>query len=339
MSDTNRIANLERERTRTRRVQAQAADPMTSAWVAANAGTGKTHVLTERVLRILLAGTRPDRILCLTYTKAAAAEMSARVFKRLAGWVTAEPAMVKEALADLLGRTPADADIERARTLFATAIETPGGLKVQTIHAFCEQLLQRFPLEAQVPPGFEVIDDETSAGLRRAAIDDVLTIATRDRTSQIGRALMTAIAYAAEDGFDDKLKQALARRDWIEAAQRLDDDPAGDPFAAAEAMLQRAFGVRKGASRAGIETEIAGLHADAMLDRLKQALSEGSSNDQKMAEALAGVIAARTPADRSRAYGQLFLKGDGEPKAERMLATKAVQSAVSDALLVMPFFR
>lgn len=116
---------------KTRRDQAAAADPMASAWVSANAGTGKTHVLTMRVLRLLLDGVEPERILALTYTKAAAAEMSTRVFDRLAEWVTADHADLKSALAGLLDGAPSSEVMLHARRLFARAIETPGGLKVR----------------------------------------------------------------------------------------------------------------------------------------------------------------------------------------------------------------
>src|SRR6185312_3028482 len=109
----------------TDRAQSDAADPNVSAWVNANAGTGKTHVLTLRVLRLLLASTSPERILCLTYTKAAASEMSKRVFDWLAGWVTADDATLRKELGDVMGTRASDADIEFARTLFARAIETP----------------------------------------------------------------------------------------------------------------------------------------------------------------------------------------------------------------------
>src|SRR5687768_13653849 len=111
---------------RTRRAQLDAADPRASVWVSANAGTGKTHVLTMRVLRLMLAGTLPERILCLTYTKAAAAEMSKRVFGTLAQWVTMREDTLAAELAKLIGRAPARDELARARTLFATAIETPG---------------------------------------------------------------------------------------------------------------------------------------------------------------------------------------------------------------------
>ena len=146
--------------------------------MSANAGTGKTHVLTMRVLRLLLADTPPERILALTYTKAAAAEMSKRVFDHLAGWVTAPDDKLEGKLKELLDRAPTWDEMQRARQLFAIAIETPGGLKVQTIHAFCERLLQRFPLEAGVAPGFAILDDQERNALLREAIDEVLTEAT-----------------------------------------------------------------------------------------------------------------------------------------------------------------
>src|SRR5215510_14666596 len=167
-------SKLDAARAQTRRNQAATADPAVSAWVSANAGTGKTHVLTMRVLRLLLGGTPPERILALTYTKAAAAEMSKRVFARLAEWVTADDASLKDTLAQLLDRAPPPDEQHRARQLFAIAIETPGGLKVQTIHAFCERLLQRFPLEAGVPPGFAILDEHQRSALLRDAIDAML---------------------------------------------------------------------------------------------------------------------------------------------------------------------
>jgi ATP-dependent helicase/nuclease subunit A len=329
---TSKASSLEIERERTRAIQSEAADPAVSAWVAANAGTGKTHVLTERVLRILLSGTRPDRILCLTYTKAAAAEMSTRVFSRLSAWVTADTDELRKALTPLLGRSPADEQIAKARTLFASAIETPGGLKVQTIHAFCEQLLQRFPLEAGVPPGFEVLDDEMAASLSRESIDSVLMLATRDREGPLGLALMTAIAYASEDGFDEKLKQALARRDWIEAAQRLNETGSNDPFAAAEAMFRRAFAVRDGVKREALVAEMAAVIPQSRLAWLRQVMGEGSANEQKMAEAAAAVMAATTPETRCRAMAGLLLNKEREPKSERTLATKTLQGKHPDLL-------
>src|SRR5215510_8269660 len=190
-------SKLDRVHKETRRHQAAAADPATSAWVSANAGTGKTHVLTMRILRLLLDGVEPERVLALTYTKAAAAEMSARVFARLAEWVTASAPTLKAKLTELLNRAPSNEEMVRARRLFARAIETPGGLKVQTIHAFCERLLQRFPLEAGVPPGFAILDDLGRAALLREAIDATLSEATSAKTeTQLRRALGSVVGFA-----------------------------------------------------------------------------------------------------------------------------------------------
>lgn len=149
-----------------------AADPAISAFVTANAGSGKTKTLIDRVARLLLAKVPPEAILCVTYTKAAAAEMQRRLFERLGKWSVTSDADLRAELAKLVGESDDVYDARRlseARALFAQALETPGGLKIQTIHAFCEKLLRRFPLEAGVSPGFTVMDDQAGAAIARAA--------------------------------------------------------------------------------------------------------------------------------------------------------------------------
>jgi len=139
--------------------QRDASDPERSVWVTANAGSGKTYVLTARVLRLLLSGAKPEEILCLTYTKAAAAEMRGRVAERLGKWaLLGEPELIKD-LTELSGDAPTPGMRLRARSLFARALEAPGGLRIQTIHAFCESVLHRFPREAQVPFDFSVLEE------------------------------------------------------------------------------------------------------------------------------------------------------------------------------------
>ncbi|MCB2112181.1 MAG: double-strand break repair helicase AddA [Parvularculaceae bacterium] len=153
--------------------QRRAADPAMSTFVSANAGAGKTRVLTNRVARLLLERVSPSTILCITFTKAAAAEMAERLFKLLGSWALADDETLRAALAELdgAGRPRDGEELARARRLFARALETPGGLKIQTIHSFCESVLKRFPLEAGVPPGFNVIEDLESASLKHAAVD------------------------------------------------------------------------------------------------------------------------------------------------------------------------
>ncbi|WP_373051220.1 double-strand break repair helicase AddA, partial [Thalassovita aquimarina] len=154
--------------------QVHAARPKHSTWLSANAGSGKTRVLTDRVARLLLEKVQPQHILCLTYTKAAASEMQNRLFKRLGEWAMLADDKLRKQLLDL-GITGgiSDEDLRNARTLFARAIETPGGLKIQTIHSFCSSLLRRFPLEARVSPQFAEMEDRAAALLRGEIVQDL----------------------------------------------------------------------------------------------------------------------------------------------------------------------
>jgi ATP-dependent helicase/nuclease subunit A len=185
--------------------QALAADPNWSIWVSANAGSGKTFVLTRRVLRLLLAGVAPESILCLTYTKAAAAEMRRRVAGSLADWALMDEARLDAALSDIEGKGYATELRKRARTLFAKALETPGGLKIVTIHAFCESVLHRFPLEARVPFDFSVIEDEERAGMVLAAREAVLA-----RGLGIAGAVETLFETLSDYQISDAIDAALA---------------------------------------------------------------------------------------------------------------------------------
>src|SRR5262249_42797499 len=153
---------------------AAAADPRASVWVAASAGTGKTTVLTERLLRLMLDGTDPARGLCLTFTRAAAAEMANRLAGVLAEWATRSDAALAEILTRLTGRYADAALVTRARHLFALVLDTPGGIKISTIHAFCQNLLRRFPLEAGVPPEFVVIEERGADELLAEAAQKVI---------------------------------------------------------------------------------------------------------------------------------------------------------------------
>jgi ATP-dependent helicase/nuclease subunit A len=191
--------------------QIQAARPGVSTWLSANAGSGKTRVLTDRVARLLLEGTEPQRILCLTYTKAAAGEMQNRLFWRLGDWAMLDDAGLRAELADLgLDRDlPADR-LAHARTLFARAIETPGGLKIQTIHSFCAGILRRFPLEAGVSPQFTEAEDRATTLLRAEIIEDFAD------GPQV--ALVDAVAAHVTDATLDDLAAAItARRDAFAA--------------------------------------------------------------------------------------------------------------------------
>src|SRR6478735_6149528 len=205
-----------------REAQARASDPVASAFVSANAGAGKTHVLVQRVIRLLLAGVPPEKILCLTFTKAAAANMAERVFTTLGHWVTLDDDELNAAIIDVGIAHPTAKLRKSARELFASALETPGGLKVQTIHALCTRLLQQFPFEANVPARFAVLDERDQAEMMERANLKVLLDASRDPQSLAGRALDIAMSSAADVTFKDVVREACLSRDhfmsWTDEA-------------------------------------------------------------------------------------------------------------------------
>ena len=233
----------------TRARQALASDPRVSAWVSANAGSGKTHVLAQRVIRLLLTGCAPGRILCLTFTKAAAANMAERVFQNLSQWT----ALDDEALGDAIQATGAERprekkDLDFARKLFARAVETPGGLKIQTIHAFCERVLHAAPFEANVAAGFTVIEEVEQQQLIARARRETLHAAEHDRE------LGAALARVAEDAglvFDKLFDEALSRRalfragtpDALRAALGLAPGDTSETFC--RAMMEQGIGPRR----------------------------------------------------------------------------------------------
>src|SRR5580698_10111441 len=234
-----------------RHKQASASNPAASAFVSANAGSGKTHVLVQRVIRLLLSGVAPEKILCITFTKAAAANMAERVFTTLGHWVTLDDAALDEAIRDAGIPNPTSRLRKVARELFARALETPGGLKVQTIHALCTRLLQQFPFEANVPARFAVLDERDQTDMMERANLKVFLEASRAPDSVLGRALQTAMANAADVTFKDVVRDACLSRDHFLAWT----DAAGSAETAA-AQMSAALGVSPGESIEAVEREI-----------------------------------------------------------------------------------
>ncbi len=198
------------------REQLIASNPQNSVWVGASAGTGKTFVLTNRVLRLMLAGARPDKILCLTYTNTAAAEMAIRVNERLAGWVALDDDALRVELTNVLGQAPNDDQIVLAKRLFADVLDVPGGLKIQTIHSFCQSLLGRFPIEANVSPNFDLLDDITINEQLRSSRDELLVDIQSGKNTELKSALAKISELIAETTFVQLMKALLAERDGIE---------------------------------------------------------------------------------------------------------------------------
>ncbi|MFZ1070899.1 MAG: UvrD-helicase domain-containing protein, partial [Methyloceanibacter sp.] len=306
--------------------QARASDPSASAWVSANAGTGKTEVLVRRVLRQLLAGSEPQRILCLTYTKMAAAEMQNRLLKELAAWATMEDGTLRERLASLLGRAPGDAEAKAARRLFAQTLEAKGGLKIYTIHGFCERLLQRFPLEAEVTPHFAVLDEAEAVRLKGAAFDAVMARAAADRDGPLGQALAKIVAVTVEDYFRKIVDTVLGRRGDLARMMALHE---GDPdwTRREERCLKRLFGLGEEVSEAELTTQLADVLADSDVEALLAALEvngEESRTDQELRDGLQATRAA-SGAVRVAALRPIFLTDKNTPR--RSVCSKTLRQA------------
>jgi len=304
--------------------QARVADPAISAWVSANAGTGKTHVLVQRVLRLLLSGAAAESILCLTFTKAAAAQMANRLMRELGRWAAASDAALKAEMADLLGRAASVDELAVARCLFTKVLDAPGGLKIMTIHAYCDRVLRRFPLEAGVPPSFTLLTEEEQSAALRDAVDAVLRKAAAGPNSALGRALALAVAHAAEDGFETLLEAILPKREDLRALLQFCGEH--DPFARIDRLLRVCLGVGPAETAATILAEQAALCDGALLSQAVAALNGGSKTDQDMAAELAKARVAAIEG-RSKALASAFLTKDGKPRADSRFMTKAVRHA------------
>ena len=193
-------------------LQNLAASPTASVWVSASAGTGKTKVLTDRVLSLLLTGINPQRILCLTFTRAAAAEMEFRILDRLGQWTMAEDSVLRKELSDLLGSSMHDDLFQRARQLFAHVLDTPGGMNIQTIHAFCQSLLGRFPLEAGVSPHFSLMEERDSQEMLISAREKLFNRARSGADKNLANALANVTAHIHETKFPDLLADLAHER-------------------------------------------------------------------------------------------------------------------------------
>ncbi len=292
--------------------QIEAARPDRSTWLSANAGSGKTRVLTDRVARLLLAGADPQNVLCLTYTKAAASEMQNRLFARLGGWAMMTDPGLEATLAELGEPAPDGARLRQARILFAQAIETPGGLRIQTIHSFCASLLRRFPLEAGVTPRFAEMDDRTAAALRAECIEAL---------AEAEPALFAEIAAILPATPPDGLAQEIASRRDAFAETTPEEIRAAlglRPDESAETILADGF--------LGDEAEL--------LETCRAALAVGSKTDRKAAEDLAGIAPPFTLDSLAALEGPLLYGGGAKdpfgPKTGKF-PTKTTREALGDA--------
>lgn len=308
--------------------QALASDPDSSAWVSANAGSGKTHVLTQRVIRLLLAGCRPSAILCLTYTKAAASEMSNRVFQRLAEWAVLPDEELAKRITAIEDHEPDSFKLADARRLFAKALETPGGLKIQTIHAFCEALLHQFPLEANVAGHFSVLDDVSASALLAEARRSLLTATAVEEDSGLAEAFAHVLDLGDETGLEWLLSDIVANRTAIRRFLSEADDRGG-----VEAVLTRAFGLQPGETEASVLAgywPLKGLHGPRLTTYLEVADAKGGAKAAEIAFALRQAVEETDASLRARLLDQIFMTQAGKPKADSSLITKNMVTAAPE---------
>ncbi len=302
------------------RLQGEVSDPGVSAWVAANAGSGKTHVLAQRVINLLLAGVQPEKILCLTFTKAAAANMAKRVFDTLGHWTTLDDDQLDAAIGARSGSVAA-ARRASARRLFARALETPGGLKVQTVHAFCTQLLHQFPFEANVAARFNVLDETEQTQLLEQLTLAALLEGASAPDGPLGRALMTAMTAGADQTFRDVVRETIGRRDtiirWRMQAGSVEQ---------AIADLSRALGVEPQETLDSIEAEFftGALIPLSEWPAIAAALAKGSKNDCEQAHRFNTLTTLSGP-NRLETYLEIFCTDEGNPR--KSIATKAIKDA------------
>lgn len=314
------------------KVQRQASDPNSSVWVSASAGTGKTKVLTDRCLRLMLNGSKAEDILCVTFTTAGASVMKNRLRQVLSKWSVCDEKTLRSDLRKLTGRTATIAQCKRARQLFAEFLETPGGMKIQTIHAFAQSMIKRFPIETGIPPYFEVMDDQTSSGLLRDAQAEILNSVRAENDTPLSNAVKMITPEVGEEDFVALLGEVTYRRDQFNKIIR---DHGG-----LEETIQSVYdylGAERGTHSKMLRDQVChenGLpneeppHVQALLEAASTMIEQGSKADRDK-----GVILQafwETPAEERWTlyddYLSVFLTTTGDPR--KRLATKACLTAI-----------
>ena len=323
--------------------QSQAADPLRSVWVGASAGTGKTKVLIDRVLRLMLprqgmpeeSATAPQRILCLTFTKTAAAEMSNRIYKKLGAWAVMDDMKLKDELAELTGEKPSPETERAARRLFARVLDTPGGLKIMTIHSFCQSVLRRFPVEAGLPPHFELMDEINAIEYMNRCRDQIILLAKQKPDSALAKSFSQLVLHLDASAMSDLMSKIISKRSQLARILKNHGDAEGsakntiaavyhflglDPEDTEEQVLQ-------GVAKLSAEDEV----------NLKQALAallRGSDTDKDKAACLQPWLEQK---DKRIQYYGLYRGAFFTQKGEiaKRLATKKAQDAYPEIVEVM----
>lgn len=309
-------------------VQRQASDPSASVWVTASAGTGKTQVLTDRTLRLMLEGAKPDQILALTFTRAAASVMTNRIRDVLDGWATCDDKTLEEKLIRLTGLKPDEKTMARARQLFSEFLDAHGDMRIQTVHSFAQSLLRRFPIESGIPPYFDVMDDQTVAEELRVAQAEVLRQIGLDTNSPLAKAVSLVTPEVSEDDFISLISELTGRRGQLKAIFKENGGLEGTIDA-----VFKYLGAPKGVTPQEMNSQLASdkglnnLPPDiGGLKRAAEILAGGSDAEMQKARVLKAWL--DHPEKRVEWFGEykkVFLTAEGETR--KRLTTKATAEA------------
>ncbi len=313
--------------------QAEASYPLKSVWVGASAGTGKTKVLTDRVLRLMLprpnlgveSATTPHKILCLTYTNTGAAEMADRIYKRLSDWSIKKDSELKDELQNLIGEEPSE-DIEReARKLFAKVLDTPGGLKIMTIHSFCQSVLKRFPIEAGVAPHFELMDEQGAREYLTKCLHTIITKTNNEPTSLLAEAFNLLTLHLDSDNMAKLMQDVMSKRALLSAILKHYDG--------VENVINEVYNqlnVTPNETEDNVLQELLSTTNTKLKDVI-EALEQGSATDKKKALKISNWLTGDLSFDE---YKLVYIKKtDGE--IAKTLATQKVTKVMPDALDIM----
>lgn len=306
--------------------QRAASNPAVSAFVAASAGSGKTRLLTDRLLRLMVGGARPERILCLTFTKAAAAEMSLRLRRELGRWVTMDRPALEKALRGL-DIHPSESVMQRARSLFALVLDLPGGMRIGTIHAFCQSLLRRFPLEAELSPLFQLAEERDAAEAMAESREDLLA-SMRQRgastdLSALEISLRTLAGLVSLNRFSELVTAMKGSR---QTAGVFDPDQS--------AARRRILGV-SARDRAEVIAAAVDWHAADNLRAAAQDIAARGTGGAKTCAAAMLEWFSLSAGDRAEQWANwrtLFLTKEGKPRAASGFVNKALDTSQPDLL-------
>ena len=309
--------------------QMAAANPDMSVWVEASAGTGKTKVLSDRVLRLLLAKVHPAKILCLTYTKAAAVEMNERIAKRLSSWAIESDVDLRQDLTELLGGNFDDSVLNYARTLFAVLLDTPGGMKIQTIHSFCQDILKRFPLEAGISPYFEVLDDRSAKEILQNIKLDLLKTTISSEDNSLTQAVFYLTQTISEYKFPEIMNMITGNRGKIDALLRKYNGNIPEILS----VLEKNLGVSANLSVDDIKQNFMQQINRQTVSEAIKIFAEGSAEDIGRSEAFRFVLEKNFSTDCYDKYKSIFLTNEGTVRSR--LATQTIAKKYPDILLFM----